>query len=355
MAFESKIKTIEWADNVSRMIDQRILPKEFKLVDIKTTEEMYYAIKDMIVRGAPAIGIAGAHGVSLAAIELSKTEKSKDEFLNKLKQKGEYLKSSRPTAVNLMWAVDKQLELAYKTEGNIENIKNALIKNGIKLENEDIEINKKMGDYGAEVVPKGATILTHCNAGALATVGYGTALGVIRSAYAKDPTIKVFADETRPRQQGARLTTWELTQDGIPTTLITDGMCSYFMSKGMIDMVVVGADRIAANGDTANKIGTYTVAIAAKYHNVPFYIAAPLSTIDINIKSGKEIPIEERSHEEVTHINGDWICAKGVNIINPGFDVTPHELISGIITEKGILRPDYVTSIQKAFDLITTC
>ena len=349
MAFESKIKTIEWVDNKSRMIDQTILPYEFKTVDISTAEEMYYAIKDMIVRGAPAIGIAGAHGVSLAAIELSKIESDKNIFLNKLQEKADYLKSSRPTAVNLMWAVDKQIKLALETDGSIETVTKALIDNGIKLENEDIEINKKMGDYGAEVVPKGATILTHCNAGALATVGYGTALGVIRSAYAKDPTIKVFADETRPRQQGARLTTWELTQDGIPTTLITDGMCSYFMSKGMIQMVVVGADRIAANGDTANKIGTYTVAIAAKYHNVPFYIAAPLSTIDTSIKSGKEIPIEERSHEEVTHINGDWICAKDVNIINPGFDVTPHELITGIITEKGILRPNYVESIAEAF------
>lgn len=350
MAFESKIKTIEWVDNKSRMIDQTILPYEFKTVDISTAEEMYYAIKDMIVRGAPAIGIAGAHGVSLAAIELSKTETDKNIFLKKLQEKADYLKSSRPTAVNLMWAVDKQMKLALEIDGSIETITNALIENGIKLENEDIEINKKMGDYGAEVVPKGATILTHCNAGALATVGYGTALGVIRSAYAKDPTIKVFADETRPRQQGARLTTWELTQDGIPTTLITDGMCSYFMSKGMIQMVVVGADRIAANGDTANKIGTYTVAIAAKYHNVPFYIAAPLSTIDTSIKSGKEIPIEERSHEEVTHINGDWVCAKDVNIINPGFDVTPHELITGIITEKGILRPNFTESIAKAFE-----
>lgn len=349
MAFESKIKTIEWVNNVSRMIDQTILPYEFKTVDIKTTEEMYFAIKDMIVRGAPAIGIAGAHGVSLAAIELAKITSDKTTFISKLKEKADYLKSSRPTAVNLMWAVDKQMELANKTNGSVDEIKNTLIENGIKLENEDIEINKKMGDYGAEVVPKGATILTHCNAGALATVGYGTALGVIRSAYAKDPTIKVFADETRPRQQGARLTTWELTQDGIPTTLITDGMCSYFMSKGMIDMVVVGADRIAANGDTANKIGTYTVAIAAKYHNVPFYIAAPLSTIDTSIKTGKEIPIEERSHEEVTHINGDWVCAKEVNIINPGFDVTPHELITGIITEKGILKPDFETSIKNAF------
>ena len=349
MAFESKIKTIEWINNTSRMIDQTILPYEFKTIDIKTAKEMYFAIKDMIVRGAPAIGIAGAHGLSLAAIELANITTDKSTFLTKLKEQAEYLKSSRPTAVNLMWAVDKQMELALKEEGSIEEIKNALIQNGIKLENEDIEINKRMGDYGAEVVPKGATILTHCNAGALATVGYGTALGVIRSAYAKDPTIKVFADETRPRQQGARLTTWELTQDGIPTTLITDGMCSYFMSKKMIDMVVVGADRIAANGDTANKIGTYTVAIAAKYHNIPFYIAAPLSTIDTSIKSGKEIPIEERSHEEVTHINGDWICAKEVNIINPGFDVTPHELITGIITEKGILKPDFQESIKNAF------
>lgn len=349
MTFESKIKTIEWVENKSRMIDQTLLPKTFKTVDIDNTQDMYYAIKNMIVRGAPAIGIAGAHGVALAAIELSKQHSERETFLNELQKQADYIKSSRPTAVNLMWAVDKQMKLAKETKRTVSDIVNALIKNGIKLENEDIEINKKMGDYGAEVVPKGATILTHCNAGALATVGYGTALGVIRSAFAKDPTIKVFADETRPRQQGARLTTWELTRDGIPTTLITDGMCSYFMSKGMINMVVVGADRIAANGDTANKIGTYTVAIAAKYHNVPFYIAAPLSTIDTSIKSGKEIPIEERSHEEVTHINGDWICAEDVNIINPGFDVTPHELITGIITEKGILKPDFETSIKKAF------
>lgn len=350
MAFESKIKTIEWVDNKSRMINQLLLPKKFELVDITTCEEMFYAIKDMIVRGAPAIGIAGAHGVSLAGIEL-KNIKDKTLFLSELNKKAEYLKSSRPTAVNLAWAVDKQMELANSSKSDIDKIVEELIANGIKLENEDIEINKKMGEYGASVVPKGATILTHCNAGALATVGYGTALGVIRSAFSKDNTIKVFADETRPRQQGARLTTWELLQDGIPTTLITDGMCSYFMSKGMIDMVVVGADRIAANGDTANKIGTYTLAIAAKYHNVPFYIAAPLSTIDLSIKSGKEIPIEERTHEEVTHINGDWICDERVNVINPSFDVTPNELITGIITEKGILKPDFKTSINSAFEV----
>lgn len=352
MTFESKIKTIEWVDNYSRMIDQTVLPYEFKTVDIKTVEEMYAAIKNMIIRGAPAIGIAGAHGVVLAALELS-TITDKEEFNRKLKEKAEYLKSSRPTAVNLQWAVDKLMQKALEyndlsTKQTAEILKNY----AIQLENEDIEINKKIGEFGSKVVKKGATILTHCNAGALATVGYGTALGVVRSAFEKDPSIKVFANETRPRQQGARLTTFELTMDNIPTTLITDGMCSYFMEKGLIDMVVVGADRIASNGDTANKIGTYTVAIAARYHNIPFYIAAPLSTIDVNIQSGKEIPIEERSHDEVTHINGDWICAKEVNIINPGFDVTPNELITGIITEKGILYPDYKNSIKAAFGII---
>ena len=345
--FKSKIRTIEWVDTFSRMVDQTLFPYEFKYVDIKTGDNMFDAIKTMIVRGAPAIGIAGAHGVVLYAQELKNLPR--DEFIKKLLEKADYMATSRPTAVNLMWAVKKQKEVIKNSKSDVKGIIEELKQNAIKLENEDIEINKKIGAYGAEVVSKGATILTHCNAGALATVGYGTALGVVRSAFANDPTIQVFADETRPRQQGARITTLELTMDGIPTTLITDGMCSYFMKKGMIDMVVTGADRIAANGDTANKIGTYTVAIAAKYHNIPFYIAAPLSTIDINIKSGDEIPIEERSHDEVTHINGKAICAEGVNIINPGFDVTPHELISGIITEKGILRPDYKKSIAEAF------
>lgn len=349
--FKSNIKTIEWVDNVSRMIDQTIIPYEFKHVDIKTGQEMFDAIHTMIVRGAPAIGIAGAHGVALYAQEIANEVTSREEFISKLIEKAEYLKSSRPTAVNLRWAVDKQIEIIKNSKSDIKGIISELIGNGIKLENEDIEINKKIGNFGAEVVPKGATILTHCNAGALATVGYGTALGVVRSAYAKDNTIQVFADETRPRQQGARLTTFELVMDKIPTTLITDGMCSYFMKKGMIDMVVVGADRIAANGDTANKIGTCTVAIAAKYYNVPFYVAAPLSTIDINTKTGDEIPIEERSREEVTHINGKTICAEGVNVINPAFDVTPNELISGIITEVGILRSDYTKSIQNAFNI----
>ena len=340
--FHSKIKTVEWIKTgdlkgVSRMVDQTLIPYEYKKVDIKTTEQMYNAIKTMIVRGAPAIGISGAHGAALCAIEL--LEKNEKNFTEELKKGIEYINSSRPTAVNLSWALNEQLKIIDKG-GTKEDITHALIENAIKLENEDIEINKKIGDFGAQIVPKGATILTHCNAGALATVGYGTALGVVRSAYANDNTIQVFADETRPRQQGARITTFELVEDGIPVTLITDGMCSYFMKKGMIDVVVTGADRIASNGDTANKIGTYTVAIAAKYHNVPFYIAAPKSTIDMSIKNGSEIPIELRDEEEVTVINGKRICEQGVKVINPSFDVTPNELIAGIITEEGIFKPD---------------
>ena len=347
--FTSKIRTIEWIDTYSRMVDQTKFPEHFDYVDIKTGQDMFDAIKTMIVRGAPAIGIAGAHGVVLYAQELAKRDLTFDEYKKELFEKADYMASARPTAVNLMWAVEQQKNIIKNAKSDKQALIDDLKFNGKKLELEDIEINKKIGDYGASVVPKGATILTHCNAGALATVGYGTALGVVRSAFANDSTVQVFADETRPRQQGARITTLELTMDGIPVTLITDGMCSYFMKKGMIDMVCVGADRIAANGDVANKIGTYTVAIAAKYHNIPFYVAAPLSTIDTSIKTGDDIVIEERSHDEVTHINGKPICAKGVNIINPGFDVTPHELIAGIITEKGILRPDYNKSIAEVF------
>ncbi len=342
-------KTIEWiktGDNTgfSRMIDQTIIPYEYKKVDIKTSKDMYDAIKTMIVRGAPAIGIAGAHGVVLAAIE----NIDSPDFIEKVKKQSAYINSSRPTAVNLHWAIEKQLKLIDENkEKENSKIVELLVENAIKMEDEDIEINKKIGEYGATIIPKGATIQTHCNAGALATVGWGTALGVVRSAFEKDKTIRVFADETRPRQQGARLTTYELTRDGIDTTLITDGMGAYFMNKNMIDVVVTGADRIALNGDSANKIGTYMLAIAAKYHNVPFYIAAPKSTIDPNIKTGKEIKIEERNKEEVTIINDKLICTDKVNVINPGFDVTPAELITGIITEYGIFKPN---EIYKLFE-----
>lgn len=345
MTFESKIRPIEWTGSYVKLVDQTVIPYEYKTVDIKTYQEMAIAIKDMIVRGAPAIGVSGAFGVALGAKSLINCQ-NKEEFLQKLEEIGEYLKETRPTAVNLEWAVDIQVNLAKNSTGSIEEVIKELEENAVKLLEDDIEINKKIGEHGAKIVPKGAIIHTHCNAGALATAGYGTALGVVRSAFAKDNTIQVFADETRPRQQGARLTTWELVEDKIPVTLITDGMCGYFMKKGMIDIVIVGADRIAANGDTANKIGTYTVALAAKAHNIPFYIAAPYSTIDMSIASGDEIPIEERSHEEVTHINGETICAEGVNIINPGFDVTPAEYITGIITETGIYKPEELKNLE---------
>jgi len=350
MVLDSKIRPITWDKGESKMLDQTKIPYEYKYVKIASGNEMFDAIKNMIVRGAPAIGIAGAQGIVLYAQEGEGKYNNIDEFKSWLLKKTDYMATSRPTAVNLMWACAEQKKVIKNSKSDIKGLIKELIEKAIEIEKDDLERCIKIGECGAEVVPKGATILTHCNAGALATGGYGTALGVVRSAYARDNTIKVFADETRPRQQGARLTTFELAMDGIPVTLITDGMCSYFMNKGMIDMVVVGADRIAANGDAANKIGTYTVAIAAKYHKIPFYVAAPLSTIDISIKTGSEIPIEERSHDEVTHINGKRICAEDVNIINPGFDVTPNELITGIITEKGILKPDYKQSIEKVFE-----
>ncbi|MBR1617437.1 S-methyl-5-thioribose-1-phosphate isomerase [bacterium] len=337
-------KTIEWLydEQKSLMIDQRLIPSEFKKIKISTTNEMYHAIKDMIVRGAPAIGIAGAHGVVLSAIEA----KQENDFYSYIKNRAEFLISSRPTAVNLQWAVGEQLKILEENKSkSLDEIIEKLAKNAIFLEDEDIKINKKIGEYGATIVPKGATILTHCNAGALATVGWGTALGVVRSAFEKDKTIKVFADETRPRSQGAKLTCFELTQDGIDTTLITDGMGAYFMKKGMIDVVITGADRIARNGDSANKIGTYMVAIAAKYHNIPFYIAAPKSTIDYSIKSGDDIIIELRNREEVTTVNDKLICTDKVNVINPSFDVTPANLITGIITEYGIFKPNEIYKI----------
>ena len=341
-------KTIEWIKTdkggYSLMVDQLKIPYEYKKVKIDTVSKMYDAIKTMIVRGAPAIGIAGAHGVALSAIE----NKKESDFIAKIIKDSNYLDSSRPTAVNLHWAIQKQLEILKENENkNIDEIIEKLIQNAIKLENEDIEINKKMGEHGSKIVPKGATILTHCNAGALATVGWGTALGVVRSAWEKDKTIKVFADETRPRGQGARITTYELIRDGIDTTLITDGMSAYFMNKNMIDVVIVGADRIALNGDAANKIGTYMDAIVAKYHNIPFYVAAPKSTIDPNIKTGDEIVIELRDKKEVIEVNGKLICDERVNVINPAFDVTPASLITGIITEYGIFKPN---EIYKLFE-----
>ena len=350
MVFESKIRTISWDNGKAKMLDQTVIPYKYEYIEITSGQQMFDAIKNMIVRGAPAIGIAGAYGIVLYAQELDNQNLTFDEFKKQLLEKADYMATSRPTAVNLMWACEQLKNIIKNSTDNSEVLIKNLTDKSIEIEKDDLERCQKMGENGAQIVPKGGTILTHCNAGALATGGYGTALGVVRSAFDRDNTIKVFADETRPRQQGARLTTFELAMDGIPVTLITDGMHSYFMKKKMIDVVIVGADRIAQNGDTANKIGTYTVAISAKYHNIPFYIAAPLSTIDLSIKSGDEIPIEERSREEVTHINGKIICSDKVNVINPGFDVTPNELITGIITEEGILKPPFEKSIKDAFN-----
>ncbi len=349
MKVKGNIKPIEWCGSYVDLIDQTKLPYEYTTVKIDTYEKMGTAIKDMLVRGAPAIGVSAAFGLTLGAMSLE-NEQSWDDFYSKLTKIADYLKSTRPTAVNLKWAVDIQIKLveSYKDKSIKEAIK-ALEENSIKILNDDITINKNIGDNGAVIIHKGARILTHCNAGSLATAGYGTALGVIRSAFANDPTIQVYADETRPRQQGARLTAWECIQENIPVTLVTDGMCGYMMSKNMIDVVLVGADRIAANGDAANKIGTFTVAIVAKAFGIPFYVAAPLSTIDTSIESGEGIPIEERNKEEITHINGKLVCPECVNVFNPGFDVTPADYITGIITEVGILKPDYKKSIKDVF------
>lgn len=320
--------TVDWKDGKVYLIDQTKIPEKYEIVSYEKWQDVKNAITTMVVRGAPAIGVTAALGMALAVQEA----KNFSEF----KKMGEEMKTARPTAVNLMWAVDRLVNLAEKNSSDVEKMKKIIIENAVSMIDEDIRINKAIGKYGAEVVPKNARILTHCNAGALACVGYGTALGVIRAAHEQGKVKMVYSDETRPRLQGGKLTAWELVQDEIPVTTISDNMAGYLMNKGEIDFIVVGADRIAANGDIANKIGTYSVAVLAKENKVPFYVAAPFSTIDTKIKSGKEIPIEERSHEEVTHINGQRVIAEGVKIFNPGFDITPAKYISGIITEKGI-------------------
>lgn len=328
-----EIRTVDFIDGKVLLIDQLKLPEQYEIITCIRWDEVYEAIKTMIVRGAPAIGVSAALGMALAA----RDAKDFAEYT----AISEKMKQARPTAVNLMWAVDRLQKIAQKHPKDVAAMRKAVIAEAQVMLNEDIETNKAMGKFGADVVPKNARILTHCNAGALACVAYGTALGVIRAAHAQGKVKMVYSDETRPRLQGGKLTAWEMVEEGIPVTTITDNMAGYAMKKGMIDMVVVGADRIAANGDTANKIGTYSVAVLAKEHGIPFYIAAPFSTIDTKIKSGEEIPIEERDHEEVTHINGHRVIAEGVKIFNPGFDVTPAKYITGIITEKGVLKPPF--------------
>jgi methylthioribose-1-phosphate isomerase len=333
------------------MIDQRKLPSQEIYVRCKTAKEVARAIKTMVIRGAPAIGVAAAMGLALGVRQSKSTgtQKLAAEFYKLC----ELMASTRPTAVNLFWAIERmKRSFAAGAEAgeSVAQIKDRLDSQADEIHDEDVANCRAMGAFGAEVVPADARILTHCNAGALATAGYGTALGVIRGAVEAGKSVAVFADETRPFLQGARLTAWELVRDGIETTVITDNMAGALMRQGKVNFVVVGADRIAANGDTANKIGTYTVAVLAREHQIPFYVAAPLSTIDLATPDGQHIPIEERNAREVTHVGSAQLAPKGAHVWNPAFDVTPSHLIAGIITERGIFRAPYAESLKRAFE-----
>jgi methylthioribose-1-phosphate isomerase len=336
------------------MIDQRKLPSKEIYVRCKTGAEVARAIRSMVIRGAPAIGVAAAMGlaVGVRASAATGTQKLAAEFYKLC----EVMASTRPTAVNLFWAIERMKRSfadGVASGESVDQLKDRLDREAELIHDEDVASCRAMGAFGAAVVPAEARILTHCNAGALATAGYGTALGVIRGAVEAGKRVTVLADETRPFLQGARLTAWELVRDGIDTTVITDNMAGALMRQGLIDLVVVGADRIAANGDTANKIGTYTVAILAREHRIPFYVAAPLSTIDLKTSDGSRIPIEERDGREVTHFAGSQLTPAGARVRNPAFDVTPNELIAGIITERGVCRAPYVESLKSAFDAAT--
>ena len=338
------MKTIEWLDNKLRIVDQTKLPGKTVFVELSDYHEVVAAISEMKVRGAPAIGVAAAYGICLGAQNMK--AENKTEFLSQFDQVLDAFSATRPTAVNLFAAIDRMKEVANATD-DTSTIRQALTDEARRIHAEEEAATERLSQLGAELIKDGFTILTHCNAGSLATAGYGTALGVIKAASEQGKKIAVMATETRPLLQGARLTAWELVQENIPTTLITDSMAGHFMSRGKIDCVIVGADRIAANGDTANKIGTYTLAVLAAENGVPFYVAAPTSTIDLSLSSGVEIPIEERNPEEVTSIGGVSLAPKGVRAANPAFDVTPHHYISAIITEKGIVRKQYSCGLNK--------
>lgn len=334
------IYPVIWQNGRVSLIDQTRLPEEYNRVLISRSDDMAKAIRTMIVRGAPAIGVAAAYGMYLGAMEIKTDDVTK--FLQHLDRVADLLRQTRPTAVNLFWAIARMLRTAYEETGSVQEIQAVLLKTAQAIQQEDLQTCQAIGDRGVEVLPSSPEklrILTHCNAGALATAGYGTALGVIRSAWRDGRLERVYADETRPRLQGAKLTAWECVQENIPVTVITDSMAAHCMQRNRIDVVVVGADRIAANGDAANKIGTYAVAIAAKAHNIPFYIAAPFSTVDFDLTDGSLIPIEERDAKEVFSINNTSICAKGADFYTPAFDVTPASLITAIITEKGAIQP----------------
>jgi len=340
------LPTIEWQGDAVVMIDQRKLPATEVYVSCKTAAEVAKAIKTMVIRGAPAIGVAAAMGIAMGMRRSTAT--GTKQFTTEFQKTCDMMAATRPTAVNLFWAIEKMKHVfAEAAQGgcSVDEIKQRLEAEARRIHDEDVESCRTMGAHGATLVPQDARILTHCNAGALATAGYGTALGVIRAAAEQGKKVAVLADETRPFLQGARLTAWELVKDGIDTTVITDNMAGSMMRLGNVDLVVVGADRIAANGDVANKIGTYGVAVLAKEHNIPFYVAAPISTVDLHTPDGSSIPIEERNDKEVTHVGSSRLTPEGAHIRNPAFDVTPHKYVTAIITERGIARAPYDESL----------
>ncbi|MDQ3179119.1 MAG: S-methyl-5-thioribose-1-phosphate isomerase [Acidobacteriota bacterium] len=343
---------VKWTDEGVNMLDQRLLPTEEKWLLLKSFTEVADSIRDMVVRGAPAIGVSAAYGIALGAKNFVGT--NVDDLAEELDYIGDVMGKTRPTAVNLFWAIDRMKRTFQQAKDNgksVSEIKQILIKDAKDIHEEDIESQRLIAKFGGELLADDSTVLTHCNAGALATGGvWGTALGVIRGAIDQGKTISVIADETRPYLQGARLTAWELLQDDIPVTLITDNMSGHIMKQGKVHAVVVGSDRIAANGDVANKIGTYMVAVLAKRHNIPFYVAAPLSTVDLGSATGDDIPIEERNIREITHVQDIQLAPEGISVSNYAFDVTPNELITAIITEKGVARKPYTESLRKMFE-----
>jgi methylthioribose-1-phosphate isomerase len=341
--FYIMLKPVEFKDNKLVIIDQTQLPGKLVHVELHSYQDVVSAIKAMKVRGAPAIGVAAAYGIALGAQHIKTDDKVK--FLGEFDKILQAFAASRPTAVNLFRAIDR-MKKASETSGNVPQLKQALIDEAKTIHTEEEEATLALSRLGAGLIEDGFTVMTHCNAGALATAGYGTALGVIRAAKEQGKKIEVIATETRPLLQGSCLTAWELMQDKIPVTLITDSMAGHFMSRGKVDCVIVGADRIAANGDTANKIGTYTLAVLARENGIPFYVAAPTSTIDLSLKSGAEIPIEERNPEEVTGVKGIRVAPAGVAAANPAFDITPHKYITAIITEKGAVRKSYTSGLK---------
>ena len=346
----SNIRTIEILEDAVRLLDQRKLPVSEEYVTCRTAEDVADAIRTMVVRGAPAIGVTAAAGVALGMRET--TAESSSEVRARLESVCRLLVNTRPTAVNLFWAIQHMRDFVEPyLDGPVPLLQEALAVEARRLWREDVEVNRRIGEHGLPLVPPESTILTHCNAGALATAGYGTALGVIRAAHFADRHVHVFADETRPFLQGARLTTWELQRDNIPVSLITDNMAAYFMREGKIDLIIVGADRIAANGDTANKIGTYGLAVLAKEHGLPFYVAAPLSTIDRSLETGDTIPIEQRDGDEVRLVGSQRIAGPEVEVVNPAFDVTPARYIHAIITEVGVAAPPNQETVAALFEL----